>query len=155
MKKDADVHPDYHQIKVLLTDGTHFMTYSTYGKEGDTLALDIDPSTHPAWTGGDQRLMDRQMLQHKGAQRPGGGPPVLLQQQGPDLLQELPRQHPGDVGQQRFLVGVVAEEGGIPDPGPGGDRPHGDRIQRRLSGKFGHRLAQSRAGSDNPGVVES
>ncbi len=59
MKKDADVHPDYHQIKVLLTDGTHFMTYSTYGKEGDTLALDIDPSTHPAWTGGDQRLMDR------------------------------------------------------------------------------------------------
>ena len=34
-------------------------TYSTYGKEGDKLTLDIDPNTHPAWTGGDQKLMDR------------------------------------------------------------------------------------------------
>jgi large subunit ribosomal protein L31 len=59
MKKDADIHPDYHQIKVVMTDGTEFMTYSTYGKEGDTLQLDIDPSSHPAWTGGDSRLMDR------------------------------------------------------------------------------------------------
>jgi large subunit ribosomal protein L31 len=59
MKKDADVHPDYHQIKVVMTDGSEFMTYSTYGKEGDTLTLDIDPKTHPAWTGGDQKLMDR------------------------------------------------------------------------------------------------
>jgi large subunit ribosomal protein L31 len=59
MKKDADLHPDYHQIKVVMTDGTSFMTYSTYGAEGDQLTLDIDPSTHPAWTGGDQRLMDR------------------------------------------------------------------------------------------------
>jgi large subunit ribosomal protein L31 len=31
---------------------------STYGKEGDTLSLDIDPSVHPAWTGGSSRLMD-------------------------------------------------------------------------------------------------
>jgi large subunit ribosomal protein L31 len=59
MKKDSDVHPDYHQIRVVMTDGTEFMTYSTYGKEGDTLTLDIDPSTHPAWTGGDTKLMDR------------------------------------------------------------------------------------------------
>ena len=59
MKKDADVHPDYHQIKVVMTDGTEFMTYSTYGAEGDTIALDIDPSSHPAWTGGDAKLMDR------------------------------------------------------------------------------------------------
>ncbi len=59
MKKDSGMHPDYHQIKVVMTDGTHFMTYSTYGKEGDTLTLDIDPSTHPAWTGGDTKLMDR------------------------------------------------------------------------------------------------
>ncbi|MGE0024469.1 MAG: 50S ribosomal protein L31 [Hyphomicrobium sp.] len=59
MKKDADLHPDYHQIKVKMTDGTEFVTYSTYGKEGDELHLDIDPSSHPAWTGGDQRLMDR------------------------------------------------------------------------------------------------
>ncbi|MEQ1695464.1 MAG: 50S ribosomal protein L31 [Hyphomicrobiaceae bacterium] len=59
MKKAADCHPDYHQIRVQLPNGSDFITYSTYGKEGDTLALDIDPSTHPAWTGGDQKLMDR------------------------------------------------------------------------------------------------
>jgi large subunit ribosomal protein L31 len=59
MKNDPDLHPDYHQIKVKMTDGTEFITYSTYGKEGDELALDIDPTSHPAWTGGDQRLMDR------------------------------------------------------------------------------------------------
>jgi large subunit ribosomal protein L31 len=59
MKTDPDLHPDYHQIKVVMTDGTEFITYSTYGKEGDELHLDIDPTTHPAWTGGDQRLTDR------------------------------------------------------------------------------------------------
>ena len=26
-----DIHPDYHQIKVVMTDGTEFITYSTYG----------------------------------------------------------------------------------------------------------------------------
>ena len=59
MKRTPDLHPDYHQIKVVMTDGTEYLTYSTYGSEGDTLNLDIDPRTHPAWTGGDQRLMDR------------------------------------------------------------------------------------------------
>ncbi|MEZ5842864.1 MAG: 50S ribosomal protein L31 [Hyphomicrobiaceae bacterium] len=59
MNRDPNFHPDYHQIKVVLPDGTEFITYSTYGGEGDKLALDIDPSSHPAWTGGDQRLMDR------------------------------------------------------------------------------------------------
>jgi large subunit ribosomal protein L31 len=56
MKKD--IHPDYHTINVVLTDGTTFQTRSTYGKEGDTIRLDIDPRTHPAWTGGAQRLLD-------------------------------------------------------------------------------------------------
>ena len=55
----SDIHPDYHFIKVVMTDGTEYMTRSTYGKEGDTLQLDIDPKTHPAWTGGEQRLLDR------------------------------------------------------------------------------------------------
>lgn len=55
MKKD--IHPNYHTIKVTMTDGSTFETKSTYGKEGDTLRLDIDPSTHPAWTGV-HRLMD-------------------------------------------------------------------------------------------------
>ncbi len=57
MKKD--IHPEYHMIKVVMTDGTEYETRSTWGKEGDTLQLDIDPSTHPAWTGGQQSLMDR------------------------------------------------------------------------------------------------
>ena len=55
----SDIHPEYHTIKVVLTNGTEFLTRSTYGKEGDTLNLDIDPSTHPAWTGGSQQLLDR------------------------------------------------------------------------------------------------
>jgi len=59
MKKDEDFHPHYHLIKVVMTDGTTFETYSTYGKEGDTLTLDVDPKTHPAWTGGNQTLTDR------------------------------------------------------------------------------------------------
>ncbi|PIW31493.1 MAG: 50S ribosomal protein L31 [Rhodobacterales bacterium CG15_BIG_FIL_POST_REV_8_21_14_020_59_13] len=54
-----DIHPDYHMINVTMTNGTVFQTRSTWGKEGDTLNLDIDPTTHPAWTGGDQKLMDR------------------------------------------------------------------------------------------------
>jgi large subunit ribosomal protein L31 len=53
------IHPDYHAIKVVLTNGTSYMTRSTWGKEGDTMNLDIDPSTHPAWTGGNQHLLDR------------------------------------------------------------------------------------------------
>ena len=54
----ADIHPDYHVIEVKKTDGTTLQMRSTYGKEGDTLTLEIDPSAHPAWTGGSQRLMD-------------------------------------------------------------------------------------------------
>jgi large subunit ribosomal protein L31 len=54
-----DIHPEYHMINVTMTNGTTFQTRSTWGKEGDTLNLDIDPTTHPAWTGGDQKLMDR------------------------------------------------------------------------------------------------
>jgi large subunit ribosomal protein L31 len=55
----ADTHPDYHQIKVIMTDGTEFTTRTTWGKPGDVLHLDIDPKSHPAWTGGQQQLMDR------------------------------------------------------------------------------------------------
>ena len=56
MKKE--IHPDYHLIDVKMTDGTIVQMRSTYGNEGDTLALDIDPTVHPAWTGGGTRLMD-------------------------------------------------------------------------------------------------
>jgi large subunit ribosomal protein L31 len=56
MKKDT--HPDYHFIDVKMTDGTIIKMRSTWGAEGDTLALDIDPTVHPAWTGGGARLLD-------------------------------------------------------------------------------------------------
>ncbi len=52
------IHPDYHFIEVKMTDGTVITMRSTWGKEGDTLALDIDPTVHPAWTGGSSRLLD-------------------------------------------------------------------------------------------------
>ncbi|MFL2770274.1 MAG: 50S ribosomal protein L31 [Rhodospirillaceae bacterium] len=55
MKKD--IHPDYHEITVIMTDGTEFTTRSTMGKKGETIRLDIDPKTHPAWTGV-HRLVD-------------------------------------------------------------------------------------------------
>ena len=58
--------PDWHDsdpakgaIKIVMTDGSEFITRSTWGKEGDVMNLDIDPKSHPAWTGGQQQLMDR------------------------------------------------------------------------------------------------
>jgi large subunit ribosomal protein L31 len=53
----ADIHPDYHEINVIMTDGTTYQTRSTWGKPGDTLRLDIDSRSHPAWTG-QHRLVD-------------------------------------------------------------------------------------------------
>ncbi len=57
MKKG--IHPDYHEITVVMTDGTNFKTRSTWGGAGDTLTLDVDPKSHPAWTGGSTRVVDR------------------------------------------------------------------------------------------------
>lgn len=54
-----DIHPDYHEITVIMTDGSSFKTRSTWGKPGDELRLDVDPISHPAWTGGEQKLLDR------------------------------------------------------------------------------------------------
>lgn len=57
MSMKKEIHPDYHEITVIMTDGTEFKTRSTWGKSGDTLRLDIDPKSHPAWTGV-HRLLD-------------------------------------------------------------------------------------------------
>lgn len=57
-----DIHPDYHEITVVQTDGTKFKTHSTWGKEGDELKLDVDPKTHPAWQGGAQRVVEKGQL---------------------------------------------------------------------------------------------
>lgn len=55
MKKG--IHPNYHEITVEMTDGETYKTRSTWGKPGDVLKLEIDPKTHPAWTGV-HRLID-------------------------------------------------------------------------------------------------
>ena len=51
MKKD--IHPDYHEI----TDGEKVKVRSTLGKAGDVINLEVDPKSHPAWTGV-RRLVD-------------------------------------------------------------------------------------------------
>jgi len=55
MKKD--IHPDYHEITIVMTDGSEYKTRSTFGAAGASMRLDIDPKTHPAWTG-EHRLVD-------------------------------------------------------------------------------------------------
>ena len=57
MKKK--IHPNYHKIKVVMTDGSHFETRSTWGKEVETMKLDIDSKSHSAWTGGSQKILDK------------------------------------------------------------------------------------------------
>lgn len=52
------IHPSYHEVTVMMTNGTTFKTRTTWGKPGDTLQLDIDPLSHPAWTGANQKLLD-------------------------------------------------------------------------------------------------
>ena len=42
-----------------MTDGSAFETRSTWGKDGDTLNLDIDPKSHSAWVGGKQKILDK------------------------------------------------------------------------------------------------
>ena len=51
------IHPAYHEVTVVMTDGSSFTTRTCAGKPGETMRLDIDPKSHPAWTGV-QRIMD-------------------------------------------------------------------------------------------------
>ena len=56
MKKET--HPEYHKITVVMTDGTTFETYSTYGKEGGRVEtrhrLQIAPGLDRRWTASDR-----------------------------------------------------------------------------------------------------
>jgi large subunit ribosomal protein L31 len=52
------IHPEYHEITVIMTDGSEFTTRSTYGEAGAKLHLDVDKLTHPAWTGGTAKLSE-------------------------------------------------------------------------------------------------
>ena len=53
-----DIYPSYQEINVVINDGTTFKTRTTWGKPGDTMQLDIDPLSHPAWTGANQKILD-------------------------------------------------------------------------------------------------
>ena len=48
MKNIEDFHPDYHLIKVVMTDGTEFTTRSTLKEE---LHIEVCSSCHPFFTG--------------------------------------------------------------------------------------------------------
>ncbi len=41
--------PGYHKITIIDTAGNKIETYSTYGKDGETIKLDSCPLSHPAW----------------------------------------------------------------------------------------------------------
>ena len=58
----SEIHPDYHEITVVLTDVTSYKTRSTWGKEGDEMRLDVDPLTHPAWSGGTGKVVEKGQL---------------------------------------------------------------------------------------------
>ncbi len=57
-----DIHPDYHEITVVMTDGTEYKTRTTWGKPGDVMRLDVDPKTHPAWQGGEAKVVEKGQL---------------------------------------------------------------------------------------------
>ena len=71
------IHPEYHEIKVVMTDGTEYTTRSCWGKPGDTMRLDIDPLNHPAWTGGSAKIMEKGRLAKFGSKYAGLGVAVL------------------------------------------------------------------------------
>lgn len=54
----TEIHPDYHEITIVMTDGSSYKSRSTWGNPGDELRLEIDPNTHPAWTGGERRALE-------------------------------------------------------------------------------------------------
>lgn len=65
------IHPDYHDVNIVMTDGTTFVTRSTKGKAGDTWRLDIDSKSHPVYTGGETGLRQDDQVD-KFAKRFGG-----------------------------------------------------------------------------------
>ncbi len=58
----ADIHPNYHEITIVQTDGTSYKTRSCMGKAGDSMRLDVDPLSHPAWQGGTQKVVEKAQL---------------------------------------------------------------------------------------------
>src|SRR6202040_504343 len=120
------IHPDYHEITVVMTDGTSYKTRSTYGKAGDTLRLEIDSKSHPAWTGGQQRLLDTGGQLARFNKRFGGFGPKAERHPGesrdrgrhwsrPSPTRSNPGKHPRpwrrrqDRRKDEFLVGLLRD----------------------------------------------
>ena len=55
----AEIHPNYHMITVVMTDGTEYQMCSTWGKAGESSTSTSTPKSHPAWIGGAQKILDR------------------------------------------------------------------------------------------------
>ncbi len=67
-KKAELSHPNQHLVNVEMTDGSKFQILTNWGKEGDTLNLDIDPKNHPAWQKDNQNFVnsnDKRVLDFK------------------------------------------------------------------------------------------
>ena len=45
------INQSYIDKKKVMSDGSVATTRSTWGKAGDKMTLEIDPKSHPAWTG--------------------------------------------------------------------------------------------------------
>lgn len=54
----ANIHPAQHKIIAQLHDGTTIDIITSYGKEGEVLKLDIDPTNHPAWQDGNKTFVN-------------------------------------------------------------------------------------------------
>ena len=54
----AGIDPKQHTVEVVMTDGTKFPILTTWGSEGDTLKLDVDPKNHPAWQADGKSYVD-------------------------------------------------------------------------------------------------
>lgn len=54
----AGIHPEQHNIAIELSDGTKIDVATTYGKAGEVLKLDIDPTNHPAWQDGNKAFVN-------------------------------------------------------------------------------------------------
>ena len=68
MKTNEDFHPDYHMVKVVMTDGTEFTTYSTFGKEGDVITLEVANDFCEVWLKDNYLGLIRDVLQHASGQ---------------------------------------------------------------------------------------
>ncbi|MBL8638359.1 MAG: 50S ribosomal protein L31 [Alphaproteobacteria bacterium] len=58
----AKIHPDYHEVTIVMTDKTEYKTRTTWGKAGDVMKLDIDCLSHPAWKGGVAKITEKGQL---------------------------------------------------------------------------------------------